>query len=124
MPDRQIPDIPTYKGGDKHLSDIFDRLQRAVDHLVNTDFVTEKDIYCRDLITSAASIYIGEKSPKCKIDIVEGNLRFAQQKVSTDSDTRKIIKDQAETIQRLESKIDELEKSMETVKSQVNIKEV
>jgi hypothetical protein len=69
MAERKIPDIPVYKGNDKHVASIFDKLKLAIDHMINTDFVTEKDIYCRDLITAANSIYLGEKNPKNRLSI-------------------------------------------------------
>ena len=60
MPVRQIPDIPRYTGNDKNLSSIFDKLREAVNHLVNADFITEKDIYCKDIYLSENSIYMGD----------------------------------------------------------------
>jgi len=113
MADRQVPNIPRYKGENEHLSRILDKIKQAIDHIVNTDFVTEKDIYCRDLITSTASIYIGEKKPTNKLDIVRGKLRFAQENMATDKETIKLIKKQAKEIERLEKKIDDLTKKIE-----------
>ena len=87
MADRQIPDIPKYRGSDPHVAAIFDKLRTAISHLVNTDFVTEKDIYCPDLITNENSIYIGSKDPQNKLENIEKELYWNKVKIVDNSAT-------------------------------------
>jgi len=56
---RDIPNIPIYKGDDRELRAILDKVRQAVDHIVNTDLVTEKDIHCKSLYVDDDSLYIG-----------------------------------------------------------------
>jgi len=63
----QIPDIPSYRGEDKELQSILDRVRTAISHLTKTDFVTEKDIHCKSLYVDGDSLHIGGitlKKPK------------------------------------------------------------
>ena len=111
MADRKIPNIPKYRGDDPDLGAILDKLREAVEGLVDIDFVTEKDIYCNDLITSSNSIYIGEKSPRNRLEVIDGQLIFAKKKM----DYEKTIKNQSDEIKRLETKIDDLDKKIKEV---------
>jgi len=111
MAERTIPNIPKYRGDDPDLGAILDKLREAVERIIDTDFVTEKDIYCRDLVTSSESIYIGEKSPRNKLEVINGQLIFAKKKM----DYEKSIKKQSDEIKRLETKIDDLDKKIKEV---------
>ena len=108
MPEREMPNIPVYRGKDRDLGNILDKVREAVDHLINTDFITEKDIYCKDLITASDSIYMGEKSPKCKMEIKDGELVFKGEKVKDrkkDEKTEKEIKGLKDEIVALKGEI-------------------
>jgi len=111
MAERTIPNIPVYRGEDRDLGVILEKLREAVEGMVEIDFVTEKDIYCRDLVTSSNSIYIGEKSPRNRLEVINGQLIFAKKKM----DYEKSIKKQSDEIKRLEAKIDELDKKIKEV---------
>ena len=86
MPSRNVPDIPKYRGSDIELGHILDRLREAVDKISRTDFITEKDIYCRDLITSENSIYIGSKSSKNKLENLRKDLYFNKIRLTNSGD--------------------------------------
>ena len=109
--ERRIAYIPKYRGSDENLADILDGIRKAIEGIIDVDFVTEKDIYCRDLITSEASIYIGEKSPRNKLEVIDGQLIFAKKKM----DYEKLIKNQDDKIEQMEKKMDDLDKKIKEV---------
>jgi len=112
MAERTIPNIPKYRGDDPDLGAILDKLREAVERIIDTDFVTEKDIYCRDLVTSENSIYIGEKSPRNRLEVINGQLIFAKKKM----DYEETLKAQSDKINELETKINKLDKDLQGVK--------
>ncbi len=77
----EIPDIPTYRGEDKDLQSVLSRVKTAINHLVKTDFVTDKDVHCRSLYVDSNSIYIGGVKLKKPIDSEDTYyLRFNKKK--------------------------------------------
>ena len=70
----QVPDIPSYRGEDRELQSILDRVRTAISHLTKTDFVTEQDIHCKSLYIDADSFYIGGVKMKKPIDSETGKV--------------------------------------------------
>ena len=71
----------------KHHKDIdTQQIQRELeDNFVSFDkdgnIVLTKDIYCRDIITEASSIYIGSKKPENKLENISNSLYFNSVKI-------------------------------------------
>ena len=70
----QVPDIPSYRGEDRELQSILDRVRTAISHLTKTDFVTEEDIHCKSLYVDGDSFYIGGVKMKKPIDSETGKV--------------------------------------------------
>jgi hypothetical protein len=51
----------------------------------NGNLVLSKDIYCRDLITEASSIYIGSRKKENKLENIKTNLYFNGQQITETS---------------------------------------
>ena len=71
----------------KHHKDIdTQQIQRELeDNFVSVDkdgnIVLDRDIYCRDLITSDNSVYIGSKKPENKLENIRNSLYFNSVKI-------------------------------------------
>lgn len=70
----------------QHVDQLLRSLDEQHDGLFGEDFVTDQDIYCRDLITEGDSIYLGSKIPANKIRIDQGDLKFNEDKILTELD--------------------------------------
>ena len=75
-----------YRFSKHHKDTDVQQIQREIeDNLISYDkdgnVVLNKDIYCRDLITQASSIYIGSKKPENKLENIRNNLYFNSVKI-------------------------------------------
>lgn len=86
---RNIPHIPPYRGSDRNVSVVFDKIREAFQKMFDSDLITEKDIYCKELIISEDSIYIGAKDNRHKLKLIddEGDnwLEFNDQTLAKES---------------------------------------